>query len=893
MKRVIYMLSVLMWVLAILVAGEVRAQENCGEFKITEAQRRYSNGNFNDVFLLLNPCLEDGFTNNEKVVAYKLTAQSYLAIDSLGKATDAIRKMLLLNPSYEPEGDLAVSTKFARIVNFLKNATDRVIQVSSVSKKLEDINKAPATVMVLTSEEIVQRGYIDLEALFNDLPGFDVSRTYGSTYSNIYQRGYRSSNTDRTLFMINGIEENDFWGNFVYWNRQFPITNVSRIEIVYGPASTMYGANAFLGVVNVITKQPADVIKNNKNFGVKADLGYGSYKTRYADVTTGAKFKNIVFSLTGRAYFSKEHDLSKYEEYNFSPDDYDKVNYKKILSVTSNAANFVKNNKIGDGNAYYNVVKDGNGLVTAANLTDQGEIIARNLDKSALKGNLNGSPIGYSNLLEHYYIKGSLKVSDFTLGFQNWQNIQGSINYSNDNSRPGSSNGNIWEPRQSLYYVIYEKEIIPDKLAIINTAQYRTTQINDQSRIVTVRNYSNKGLTPVNLLNNKAPFWRTQFYYQQSQQYRDELKILYTPSPRLDIVGGVEIRNSLIQGDYKKITIDSTLVDDYYVSATEQGRSDFDNVPGGNLFEHHNFGAYAQGTYEASKALRITLGGRFDHNRIRTTGGYGNQFNPRMAVVYAPGKFVVKAIYAQAFQDASSRDRYSTSAPTRLVANPGLRPEQVNNFEVSFNFAPMKGARLDVSAYYAIYKDIIEEISVPYNNGVTLQKNNTGKSYVTGVQAVFDYKISKKINLFSNYTFTDAKKDSIAGTVVKDVVTNKKLIVGDIARHHFNVGVNGVFLRSEKLNVNLRFNYVSGRRVGQGTSVPLNPQPNGLFPAYKLVNTAITYTISNAVQVQGIVNNLLNEKYSDPGIRSANGIDQAYRTPQKGTNVMLRVILNL
>jgi outer membrane receptor for ferrienterochelin and colicins len=893
MKRVIYMLSILMWVLAILVAGEVRAQENCGEFKITEAQRRYSNGNFNDVFQLLNPCLEDGFTNNEKVVAYKLTAQSYLAIDSLGKATDAIRKMLLLNPSYEPEGDLAVSTKFARIVNFLKNATDRVIQVSSVSKKLEDINKAPATVMVLTSEEIVQRGYIDLEALFNDLPGFDVSRTYGSTYSNIYQRGYRSSNTDRTLFMINGIEENDFWGNFVYWNRQFPITNVSRIEIVYGPASTMYGANAFLGVVNVITKQPADVIKNNKNFGVKADLGYGSYKTRYADVTTGAKFKNIVFSLTGRAYFSKEHDLSKYEEYNFDPADYDKINYKKILSVTSNAATFVKNNNIGDGNAYYNVVKDGNGVVTAANLTDQGETIARNLDKSALKGNLNGSPIGYSNLLEHYYIKGSLKVSDFTLGFQNWQNIQGSINYSNDNSRPGSSNGNIWEPRQSLYYVIYEKEIIPDKLAIINTAQYRTTQINDQSRIVTIRNYSNKALTPVNLLNNKAPFWRTQFYYQQSQQYRDELKILYTPSPRLDIVGGVEIRNSLIQGDYKKITIDSTLADDYYVSATELGKSDFDNVPGGNLFEHHNIGAYAQGTYEASKALRITLGGRFDHNRIRTTGGYGNQFNPRMAVVYAPGKFVVKAIYAQAFQDASSRDRYSTSAPTRLVANPGLRPEQVNNFEASFNFAPIKGARLDVSAYYAIYKDIIEEISVPYNNGVTLQKNNTGKSYVTGVQVVFDYKISKKFNFFSNYTFTDAKKDSIAGTVVKDVVTNKKLIVGDIARHHFNVGVNGVFLKNEKLNVNLRFNYVSGRRVGQGTSVPLNPQPNGLFPAYKLVNTAITYTISNAVQVQGIINNLLNEKYSDPGIRSANGIDQAYRTPQKGTNVMLRVILNL
>lgn len=893
MKKYVYILLFSIGLSVVCIPRHLYAQD-CGAFKIGEAQKRYGNGNFTDVFTLLNPCIESGFSNNEKAVAYKLIAQTYLAMDSLESGTRAIREMLLLNPSYEAEGDLSVSTKFARIVNLLKNATDRVIQVSSVSKKLEDINKAPATVLVLTGEEIAQRGYIDLEALFNDLPGFDVSRTYGSTYSNIYQRGYRSGNTDRTLFMVNGIEENDFWGNFVYWNRQFPVTNVSRIEIVYGPASTMYGANAFLGVVNVITKQPFEVIKNNRNFGLRADMGYGSYQTRYADVTTAARMKNVLFSLTGRAYYSKEQDLSKYPEYNFDPADYDAIDYSKLMSYSgAAAASFVNNNQVGNGNALYSVVKDAGGTVTAANLTDQGAAKARELDKGALKGNLNGSPIGYSNRLEQYYIKGSLKVSDFTLGFQNWQSVQGSITYANDNIRAGSGNGNIWQPRQSLYYAIYEKEIIQDKLAIINTAQFRTTQINDQSRIVTVRNYSNKALTGNDLLKSKVPFWRTQFYYQESQQFRDELKILYTPSTRLDIVGGFEVRNSLIQGDYKKITIDSTLVDDYYVSATEKGRSDFDNVPGGNLFEHYNIGAYAQGTYVASEALRFTLGGRFDHNRIRTTGGYGNQFNPRVAVVYAPGKFVVKAIYAQAFQDASSRDRYSTSAPTRLVANPGLKPEQVNNYELSFNFSPVKGARLDVSGYYAIYKGIIEEIAVPYNNTTTLQKNNTGKSYVGGVQAVLDYKITRTLSIWSNYTFTNAKKDSIAGTVTSDVVTNKKLIVGDIARHHFNVGLNGVFLKNEKLNVNVRFNYVGRRRVGAGTSVPQNPQPGGVFPSYKLFNAAITYKLNNALQLQAILNNILNEQYSDPGIRSANGADQAYRTPQKGFNAMLRLMINL
>ncbi|MBE9461783.1 TonB-dependent receptor plug domain-containing protein [Dyadobacter subterraneus] len=891
MKLNIYILILLV----LCISGQflpVYGQDICGEFKIAEAQKKYSNGNFQEVFGLLDPCLKEGFTDLEKINAYKILSMTYLAIDSTEKATENIKQMLTMNPAYEPDLDLSVSVRFIAIVNQLKNAQERVVRVSSVSKKLEDINKAPATVMVLTGEEIRQRGYIDLEALFSDLPGFDVSRTYGSTYSNIYQRGYRSSNTERTLFMINGIEENDFWGNFVYWNRQFPISNVSRIEIVYGPASTMYGANAFLGVVNVITKQPGDFIKKDKKVGVSADMGYGAYKTKFADVTAAAKFKNVVFSLTSRGYYSNEQNLSKYNEYNFNPADYDKIDYKKIMSVTTGAAAFVTANKIQDGNPYYTVARDINGNVTAANLTDLGANAARNFDKAALQGNLNGSPIGYSNKLEHFYIKGSLKVSDFTLGFQNWQNIQGSLTYSNDNSRAGSANGNIWEPRQSLYYAIYEKEIIKDKLVIINTSQYRTTQINDHSRIVTIRNYSNKALTGASLLKNTAPFWRTQFYYQQSQQYRNELKMLYNPNSRLDIVGGLEVRQSVIQGDYKKITIDSTLRDDYYVSAEDLGKSDFDNVLGGNLFGQINIGAYAQGTYEVNKSLRLTLGERFDYSRIRRSGGYGAQFNPRVAVVYTPGKFVIKAIYARSFQDASSRDRYSTSAPTRLIANPNLKPEGANNYEISFNFSPVKNARLDVSVYHAIYKDIIEEISVPYNNGYTLQKNNTGKSYVTGVQAVFDYKISRNFSLYSNYTFTDAKKDSIAGGIVTDAITNKKLIVGDIARNHFNAGINGVFLNNDRLNVNLRFNYVSRRRVGQGTSVPANPQPNGFFPSFSLINTAITYKLTTAIQTQLIVNNVLNAQYSDPGIRSANGIEQAYRTPQKGINSMLRVILN-
>ena len=59
-------------------------------------------------------------------------------------------------------------------------------------------------------------------------------------------------------------------------SRQYPLPNIKRIEYVYGPASTMYGANAFVGVINVVTKSNAEFFTNENKIAVEADLNYGS-----------------------------------------------------------------------------------------------------------------------------------------------------------------------------------------------------------------------------------------------------------------------------------------------------------------------------------------------------------------------------------------------------------------------------------------------------------------------------------------------------------------------------------------------------------------------------------------------------------------------------------------
>ena len=94
-----------------------------------------------------------------------------------------------------------LTLRFLRLLAEVRSET-ATVEVSSVSKTRESLREAPATAIVVTAEEIERRGYHDLEALLDDLPGFDVSRTNGWTYSNVYLRGYRSDETNRMLVLI-------------------------------------------------------------------------------------------------------------------------------------------------------------------------------------------------------------------------------------------------------------------------------------------------------------------------------------------------------------------------------------------------------------------------------------------------------------------------------------------------------------------------------------------------------------------------------------------------------------------------------------------------------------------------------------------------------------------
>ena len=130
--------------------------------------------------------------------------------------------------------------------------------VLSGSRTYESSLMTPAWNITLTGKELRDRGYTELSEIFDDLPGIDVVRPRGASWLRTYWRGRRDTWQDHFLFLIDDIP----WHDHLYGNArmQIPLSNIERVEVFYGPGSLMHGANALMGVVQVITKRELKVL---------------------------------------------------------------------------------------------------------------------------------------------------------------------------------------------------------------------------------------------------------------------------------------------------------------------------------------------------------------------------------------------------------------------------------------------------------------------------------------------------------------------------------------------------------------------------------------------------------------------------------------------------------
>jgi iron complex outermembrane receptor protein len=131
-------------------------------------------------------------------------------------------------------------------------------EVTSVSKKETSLAESPAAIAVITQEDIRRQGITSLPEALRLVPGLEVARINAHSWA-ISARGFNGQYSDKLLVLLDGriIYEARFPG--VYWDVQDVILeDLDRIEVIRGPGATLWGANAVNGVINIITKRPAD-----------------------------------------------------------------------------------------------------------------------------------------------------------------------------------------------------------------------------------------------------------------------------------------------------------------------------------------------------------------------------------------------------------------------------------------------------------------------------------------------------------------------------------------------------------------------------------------------------------------------------------------------------------
>ncbi len=154
--------------------------------------------------------------------------------------------------------------------------------VSIASGSRQPISRAPSVATVVTAEDIAAIGAADLDEVLETVPGLHVSRT-PIGYNPIYTiRGINTQYNPQVLMLVNGIPiTGAFFGNRSQIWGGMPVENIARIEVIRGPGSALYGADAFSGVINIITKTATDVD------GTQLGLRAGSFNSRDAWVQHG------------------------------------------------------------------------------------------------------------------------------------------------------------------------------------------------------------------------------------------------------------------------------------------------------------------------------------------------------------------------------------------------------------------------------------------------------------------------------------------------------------------------------------------------------------------------------------------------------------------------------
>jgi outer membrane receptor for ferrienterochelin and colicins len=178
----------------------------------------------------------------------------------------------------------------------------KVDTVYGASKFQQTVTEAPASVTIITADEIERYGYRTLSDVLQSVPGFYVTNDRNYSYVGMEGTSRPTDYNTHLLIMIDGhrVNDNIFNGAYVGTESLIDVDLIQRVEIIRGPGSSLYGTNAFLGVINIITKRGRDLK------GVELSADAGSLQTYRGRATYGQQYASGLELLLSESYFDSK-----------------------------------------------------------------------------------------------------------------------------------------------------------------------------------------------------------------------------------------------------------------------------------------------------------------------------------------------------------------------------------------------------------------------------------------------------------------------------------------------------------------------------------------------------------------------------------------------------------
>ena len=219
--------------------------------------------------------------------------------------------VLVLNPTdlWAQNKQVSANLLDLSLEDLLKIDIDSVY---GASKHEQKVTEAPASVTIITSEEIQKYGYRTLADILRNVRGFYVTSDRNYSFVGVRGFGRPGDYNSRILLLVDGHQLNENIYDAANLGAEFPIDVdlIDRVEVIRGPNSSLYLASAFLGVINIITKRGRDL----RNVSASGELAsFDTYKGR---LSYGNRFANgLEMLLSGSYYNSQGHDRLYFKEF--------------------------------------------------------------------------------------------------------------------------------------------------------------------------------------------------------------------------------------------------------------------------------------------------------------------------------------------------------------------------------------------------------------------------------------------------------------------------------------------------------------------------------------------------------------------------------------------------